>query len=75
MVAVRLVILMCCVSYKQKEHLRSGTANKDAVNCVCVVFGALDDAVFFMVEVSQREKWNPGPLVMSNAMDEEEWGC
>ncbi len=37
--------------------------------------GALDIAIFFMVEVSQREKWNPGPLVMSNAMDEEEWGC
>ncbi len=42
---------------------------------MCLVFGVLDVAVFFMVEVSQREKWNPGLLVMSNAMDKEEWGC
>ncbi len=39
-----------------------------------LVFGALDIAVFFMVEVSQREKWNSGPLVMSDAVEEEERG-
>ncbi len=41
---------------------------------MCLVFGALDVVVFFMVEVSQREKWKPSLLVMSNAMDKEEWG-
>ncbi len=50
-------------------------ANDDAVHRVCLVFGALAIAVFFMVEISQREKWNPGPLVMSDAVDEEEQGC
>ncbi len=42
---------------------------------MCLVLGALDVAVFFMVEVSQREKWNSGPLVMSYAMDKEKQGC
>ncbi len=42
---------------------------------MCLVFGALEVAVFFMVEANQREKWNPGLLIMSNAVDKEEWGC
>ncbi len=50
-------------------------ANDNAVHCVCLVFGVLDIAILFMVEVSQREKWNPGPLTMSNAVDKEEQGC
>jgi hypothetical protein len=74
MVAVWLVILFVARVINQKSIQGWETANDDAVHRVCLVFGALDVAIFFMVEISQREKWNPGLLIMSNAVDKEELG-
>ncbi len=61
----RLVILFVVWVINQKSIWGWRTAKDNAVHGVCLVFGALDVTVFFMVEVSRREKWNPGPLVKS----------
>ena len=46
--------------------------NDNVILCMGLMLGVFEVPVFFVMEVAEREKGNPSPLIMANTMNKQE---
>ncbi len=68
-IAVGLIVLFVVRIVGQQSIGSGRTTNDNAIHGVGLMFGAFEVSVFFMMEVAEREEWNPSVLIMAHSMN------
>jgi hypothetical protein len=68
-IAVGLIVLFVAWIVDQQSIGSGRTTNDNAIHGVGLMFRAFEVSVFFIMEVAEREEWNPSALIMAHAMN------